>query len=201
MRPVARIGWTRSLAQRSALFAKTALMPLKGRQRSGVGAEYRHRYVDHRCYVVVKAHRAESLVRNQGAGDPLIIGANFVARPRVAQLSARARQLTRQATEREVAMKQSIGRWTIHRRPRVLHNRVLDSEGWYREVARSGRTVELEVVSAPGLTPGTHMHVTAAAARMMTSEPSRAGVIASHAAHLAARLVVGHTPRVKLPTA
>ena len=38
-------------------------------------------------------------------------------------------------------MKLNVGRWPIRRRGRVLHNRVLDSEGEYREVAQSGPTV------------------------------------------------------------
>ncbi len=90
-------------------------------------------------------------------------------------------------------MKPKAGRWRIRRRGRVLHNRVLDSEGEYREVARSGPTVELEVVSAPGLAAGTHVHVTAEAARAMTAEHSRI-------ARVAARFVMAHTPRRKLPT-
>ena len=98
-------------------------------------------------------------------------------------------------------MKPNIVHWAIRRRARVLHNRVLYSEGEYREVARSGPTVELEVVSAPGLAVGTHLHVTAAAAHAMTPERSRAGIVASRVARIAARFVIGHRPRIKLPTA
>lgn len=91
-------------------------------------------------------------------------------------------------------MKLKVGRWVLRRHSRVLHNRVLDSEGEYREVARSGPTVELEVLSAPGLAAGTHLHVTAEAARAMTTERSRV-------ARVAARFVSAHTPRLKLPAA
>lgn len=97
-------------------------------------------------------------------------------------------------------MKLNVGRWRIRRRGRVLHNRVLDSEGEYREVAQSGPTVELEVVSAPGLAAGTHLHVTTAAARAMTREHSRAAIVASRAARAAMRLVSGHGLRLKSPT-
>jgi hypothetical protein len=103
--------------------------------------------------------------------------------------------------EREVVVKPNLGRWAIRRRARILHNRVLYSEGEYREVARSGPTVELEVLSAPGLAAGTHLNVTAEAARAMTPERSRAGIVASRAARVAGRFVTGHTPRIKLPTA
>jgi hypothetical protein len=95
--------------------------------------------------------------------------------------------------EREVVVKPNLGRWAIRRRARILHNRVLYSEGEYREIARSGPTVELEVVSAPGLAAGTHLNVTAEAARA-TRQSLRA-------ARVAGRFVTGHTPRIKLPTA
>jgi hypothetical protein len=84
---------------------------------------------------------------------------------------------------------------------RILRRNALDSEGAYREVARYGPTVELEVLSAPGLRPGTHVHVTAAAARSMTPHARRASERASRLAGLATRFVLGHSPKLKLPTA
>ena len=58
---------------------------------------------------------------------------------------------------------------------RLLRHRMLGLEARYRLVAEhdcgpDGTVVELEVVEAPGLAPGTRIRVTAPAARRMTTE-------------------------------
>ena len=82
-----------------------------------------------------------------------------------------------------------------------MRRSALESECAYREVASYGPTVELEVLSAPGLRPGTHMVVTAAAARSMMPRALRVRSSAARVAAVAARLVLGHRPRLKLPAA
>ena len=49
----------------------------------------------------------------------------------------------------------------------VLRHRVLGSEAGYRVLHRSGSTVELEVIAAPGLEAGARLHLTIAAAAAM----------------------------------
>ena len=49
----------------------------------------------------------------------------------------------------------------------VLRQRVLGSEGVYRVLHRSGSTVEVEVIAAPGLEAGARLHLTVAAAAAM----------------------------------
>lgn len=91
--------------------------------------------------------------------------------------------------------------WTKGRRTRVLRRHALDSDGAYRKVARHGQTVEVEVLNAPGLRPGTHLHVTAAAARAMTPPASRTSERALRLASTATRFVLSRGPRVKRPVA
>ncbi|HVC85769.1 MAG TPA: hypothetical protein VNC12_11015 [Solirubrobacteraceae bacterium] len=52
----------------------------------------------------------------------------------------------------------------------VLRHDALGSEAVYRVLRRWGSTVEVEVVSAPGLEPGARHHLTAAAAASMGLE-------------------------------
>jgi hypothetical protein len=51
----------------------------------------------------------------------------------------------------------------------VLRHRALCSEAAYRLLCTRGSIVEVEVVSAPGLEPGTRFHLTAAAVAAMRS--------------------------------
>jgi hypothetical protein len=52
--------------------------------------------------------------------------------------------------------------------PHLLRHKALDGEALYRVVGVSGDSVEVEVVSAPGLTPGTRVHFTQAAVARMS---------------------------------
>jgi hypothetical protein len=58
----------------------------------------------------------------------------------------------------------------------VVRHRALGSEGMYRVLEPRGSIVEMEVITAPGLLPGTHVQMCAAAARAMESvrAPARA---------------------------
>ena len=51
----------------------------------------------------------------------------------------------------------------------VLRHRALCSEAVYRPIQTWGPIVEVEVVAAPGLQPGTRLQLTAAAVAAMTS--------------------------------
>jgi hypothetical protein len=51
----------------------------------------------------------------------------------------------------------------------VLRHRALCSEALYRPIHSSGPIVEVEVVAAPGLQPGTRVQLTAAAVAAMSS--------------------------------
>jgi len=58
----------------------------------------------------------------------------------------------------------------------LLRHQVLGQEALYRAVEVIGELVELEVVSAPGLEPGTRLRVTkAAVSRMSVVEEAPAG--------------------------
>ena len=57
----------------------------------------------------------------------------------------------------------------------VLRQRVLGSEGVYRVLHRSGSTVEVEVIAAPGLEAGARLHLTVAAAAAMGLHTHGAG--------------------------
>jgi hypothetical protein len=58
----------------------------------------------------------------------------------------------------------------------LLRHQVLGEEALYRAVEVIGELVELEVVSAPGLEPGTRLRVTkAAVSRMSVVEEAPAG--------------------------
>jgi len=93
------------------------------------------------------------------------------------------------------------------RRKRVLRRRALYSESAYREVARCGPMVELEVLDVPGLTPGTHVRVTSDAVQAMTPDMSRARqrvarvtrFARDHGSKIKFLRHVG--PKLKLPTA
>ncbi len=79
---------------------------------------------------------------------------------------------------------------------------MLYTESAYREVARCGPMVELEVLSAPGLEPGTHVRVTSAAVSGMTPDMRQARQRVSRGALRAARSVLGHAvPKLGVPTA
>jgi len=51
----------------------------------------------------------------------------------------------------------------------VLRHRALCSEALYRPIQTRGPIVEVEVVAAPGLQPGTRLQLTAAAVAAMSS--------------------------------
>jgi hypothetical protein len=87
------------------------------------------------------------------------------------------------------------------RRAKVLRRHALDSDSAYRRVARHGQTVEVEVLSAPGLRPGTHMRVTAAAARAMAPSTTSASERAIQLARSATHLLVARGPKLKRPVA
>jgi hypothetical protein len=83
-----------------------------------------------------------------------------------------------------------------------MRRHALDSDSTYRKVARHGQTVEVEVVNAPGLRPGTHLHVTAAAARAMrTPRWSDASERALRLAGSTTRFLVARGPKLKRPVA
>jgi hypothetical protein len=81
----------------------------------------------------------------------------------------------------------------------VLRRRALRSDGVYRILRRSGETVEVEVIKAPGLAPGTHVRLSAAAVRAMRGP--RASERVGRIVAAAGRLVLGHLPIPKLPVA
>lgn len=54
---------------------------------------------------------------------------------------------------------------------KLLRHRVLGDEAFYRVVDAAGEIVEVEVVSAPGLEPGTHLRLTRAAVASMSVVP------------------------------
>ena len=91
-----------------------------------------------------------------------------------------------------------IRRGTRGSRP-VLRRSALRTDGVYRVLRRSGSTVEVEVITAPGLAPGTHVRLSAAAVRAMMGP--RATERAARVAAAAGRLVLGHLPMPKLPVA
>ena len=91
--------------------------------------------------------------------------------------------------------------WTIGWRRRVLHRRSLNSESAYRVVSRRGSTVEVEVLNAPGLRAGAHVHITADAARAMHHQERRPNERALRVAGAATRFVLARSPKLKLPTA
>jgi hypothetical protein len=55
---------------------------------------------------------------------------------------------------------------------KLLRHRVLGGEAFYRVVDAAGQIVEVEVVSAPGLEPGTHVRLTQAAVGSMSVVPA-----------------------------
>jgi len=55
----------------------------------------------------------------------------------------------------------------------LLRHSLLGSECLYRVSGIDGALIELEVVRAPGLVPGTRVRVTGAAVRRMTAVPLR----------------------------
>jgi hypothetical protein len=55
--------------------------------------------------------------------------------------------------------------------PQLLRHHVLGSDTLYRVVDVSGDLVEVEVVSAPGLQPGTHLRLTQSAVAGMSVVP------------------------------
>jgi hypothetical protein len=87
-----------------------------------------------------------------------------------------------------------------HPRPvarRALRRRVLDSEARYRVLGRCGSTVEVEVVTAPGLAPGWRLRVSES---VLGGHPGLLGgsrIVRSTGS--AIRLVVGHIPVLRLP--
>jgi len=81
----------------------------------------------------------------------------------------------------------------------VLRRSALRTDGVYRVLRRSGPTVEVEVITAPGLAPGTHVRLSAEAVRAMKGP--RASERAVHLVAAAGRLVLGHLPLSKLPMA
>jgi hypothetical protein len=87
----------------------------------------------------------------------------------------------------------------------VLRRHALDSDSAYRKVARHGQTVELEVLNAPGLQPGTHMRVTAAAARAMKPQTRSVSEqvlrVAGSLAGSATRFALARGPKLKRPLA
>jgi len=54
---------------------------------------------------------------------------------------------------------------------KLLRHCVLGGEAFYRVVDAAGEIVEVEVVSAPGLEPGTHVRLTQAAVANMSVVP------------------------------
>lgn len=52
----------------------------------------------------------------------------------------------------------------------ILRRRLLGSEAVYRVLAEHGDTVLVEVVEAPGLTPGSQLRLTAAVARSLACD-------------------------------
>ena len=95
----------------------------------------------------------------------------------------------------------NIPKWTMGWRRRVLHRRSLNSESAYRVVSRRGSTVEVEVLNAPGLRPGAHLHITADAARAMQHQDSRTNERVLRFAGAATRFLLARSPKLKLPTA
>jgi hypothetical protein len=92
--------------------------------------------------------------------------------------------------------------WIPGRRRRVLRCHTLDTDSAYRVIAKRGATVEVEVLNAPGLRPGTRLHITAAAAQAMRRhQTSHTNERAARLAGVATRFVVARSPRLKLPTA
>lgn len=81
--------------------------------------------------------------------------------------------------------------------PPTLRRRVLDSEARYRVLGRSGGTVEVEVVAAPGLSPGRRLRISASA--LGTRPGLLGGSRVVRIAGSATRLVLGHIPVLKLP--
>ena len=88
------------------------------------------------------------------------------------------------------------------RRGSVLRHRALRSDGVYRVLRRSGATVEVEVIDAPGLAPGMRVRLSDAAALAMDRRGA-GGLLgrALHAATIVGRAVLGHMPQPKLPAA
>jgi hypothetical protein len=60
-----------------------------------------------------------------------------------------------------------MGSKLLDEQPRVLRQRMLGSVALYRVINDDGATVTAEVLSAPGLAPGTHLRFTGPAARAM----------------------------------
>jgi len=60
----------------------------------------------------------------------------------------------------------------------ILRNRLLGSEATYRVLADEGDTVLVEVVEAPGLTPGFQLRMTAAVARELACDEASAAAVA-----------------------
>jgi hypothetical protein len=91
--------------------------------------------------------------------------------------------------------------WAKGRRAKVLRRHALDSDSAYRKVARHGQTVEVEVLNAPGLRPGTHMRVTAAAARAMMPSTTSTRERVLRLARSATRSAIARGPKPKRPVA
>jgi hypothetical protein len=79
-------------------------------------------------------------------------------------------------------------------RQRVLLRRLLGTEARYRVLRRSGATVEVEVLAAPGLRPGQRLRISASELRSRR----RGGQLVRLACNLT-RLALARIPPVKLP--
>ena len=71
----------------------------------------------------------------------------------------------------------------------MLRHRALCSEALYRPIQTRGPIVEVEVVAAPGLQPGTRLQLTAAAVAAMSSVAVAPGDRAKRRVAAAARYV------------
>jgi hypothetical protein len=74
---------------------------------------------------------------------------------------------------------------------------VLDSEARYRVLGRSGSTIEVEVVAAPGLSPGRRLRISASVLGARPGLLGRSRIVRT--AGSATRLLLGHIPVLKLP--
>jgi hypothetical protein len=76
----------------------------------------------------------------------------------------------------------------------MLPRTMLGSEARYRVLGRSGATIEVEVVAAPGLRPGQRLRISASELRSRRHAADRLARLA----WTATRLVLAHVPRPKL---
>lgn len=75
-------------------------------------------------------------------------------------------------------------------RSRILQQRVLGSIATYRVLHQTRSIVQVEVVDAPGLAPGTRLYMTATATANMQRAPVAVARRATRAARLPARTAV-----------